>query len=243
MKIGFFGDSYCAEMNNSHTWFNRYDTYINKLQDHYGAKIVNLGYGGSSCWDLILKQFPPFINNLPDVCIFVWTAAGRIYHPECRNISPWVMDLDKIPITQFHYTRILYNKKYKVAREFYKELYDEEKEKQERISALYRFDREVLRPMMEKTKIIHIWTTGNFKTWDVDKRYSTDNMFYDYEFVTGVQCNPPLQNFSMHGKDPKFNTDLAANHIFGNENNDLVKNMLTDAIDNHRNGKIVKCQL
>lgn len=243
MKIGFFGDSFCAEMNNLHTWVNKYDTYINKLKDHYDAKIVNLGYGGSSYWDLILQQFPPHCNNLPDVCIFAWTNPGRIYHPKCRNINNWVLDIDKIPITEFHYTRLLYNKKYRVAAEFYKELYDEEKENQERISALYRFDREVLVPIMEKTKIIHLWSMGDVINWNVDNPYSADNMDYDYKFLSGVECRPPMRTFAMYNKDRNYNTDLAANHIFGNENNDLVKNMLVEAIDNHSNGKVLNFKL
>lgn len=239
MKIGFFGDSFCAEMNNTHTWYNKYSTYINMLKDHYKAKIVNLGYGGSSYWDLILQQFPPFIDKLPDVCIFVWTSPGRIYHPECRNINHWVTNMDKIPITEFHPTRLLYRKKYKAAAEFYKELYNDEKEKQERISALYHFDRETLVPLMEKTKIIHLWSFGRFKTWEADKRWRTDNMYYDYKFITGVECRPPLENFSMYKKPLDYNTDWASNHIFGNENNELVKNMLVDAIENYSNGKTV----
>jgi hypothetical protein len=244
MKIGFFGDSFCAEMNNTYTWKNKYDTYINKLQDHYKAKIVNLGYGGSSYWDLILYQFPKFINNLPDVCIFVWTSPGRIYHPECRNITSWVLDIDNVPISEFHYTRLLYKKKYKVAAEFYKELYNEEKEKRERLAALYHYDREVLLPLMEKTKIIHLWSFGNFKTWhDPNTRYSANNMYYDYRFLSGTECRPALENFSKYNKDVDYNTDTVSNHLFGNEINDLVKNMLVEAIDNHGNGKVLDFNL
>lgn len=243
MKIGFFGDSFCAEMNNPHTWLNKYDTYINKLKDHYKAEIVNLGIGGSSYWDLILKQFPPFKNKLPNVCIFVWTSYGRIYHPQCRNIANWVLDLEETPLTQFHHSRIIYRKKYKAAIEFYNELYDEEKEKQERIAALYYFDKKVLYPLINQTKIIHLWSFGGVKNWESNNRYSADNMIYDYRFLSGLECRPPLQTFAMYNKDNSFDTDLSANHIFGDENNELVKNMLVEAIDNHSNFKVLNFNL
>ena len=51
MKIGFFGDSFCAKR---YSYSLNYSTYISMLANHYNAKIVNLGVGGSSIGDLIL---------------------------------------------------------------------------------------------------------------------------------------------------------------------------------------------
>ena len=39
--IGFFGDSFCAEVSNQHSESNGYKTYIEKLISHYNADLVN----------------------------------------------------------------------------------------------------------------------------------------------------------------------------------------------------------
>ena len=81
MKIGFFGDSFCADLQSG--------TYLQLLATHYGADVVNVGYGGSSIWDVLLLQIDPFIkkNNIPDICVFVWTEPTRLFHQVLRNIN------------------------------------------------------------------------------------------------------------------------------------------------------------
>ena len=87
MKIGFFGDSFCAVEKKEP---NEYETYIHKLKKHYNAEIVNLGIPGSSIYDVILLQFKQFYagNNVPDVCIFTWTHYSRLFNRTKRNITP-----------------------------------------------------------------------------------------------------------------------------------------------------------
>ena len=105
MRIGFFGDSFVYELSNPHSWYYNYVTYLKLIKDHYNAEVVNLGVGGSSYWDSIIKQFPPHENNLPDVCVFCWTDSGRVYHPTVRNLGSWL--LNKHDWKDTHYKHLL----------------------------------------------------------------------------------------------------------------------------------------
>lgn len=221
MKIGFFGDSFCAEMRNQHSILHRYSSYIKLIKDHYHADIVNLGVGGSSCWDVILQQFPKFKDNLPDVCVFVWTDWNRLYHPKVRNIGNWVL-IPKI-LNEFSPSRFLYSKYYKLAQDYYKEFYDDHKALQERTAALYHFDKTVLEPIMSKTKIIHCWS------------FVENNKF---RFSSGMECAPALKLFSMHNMPANHDDSFCANHIYGKENNKLLSQMIIQAIDQHQNGLV-----
>ena len=84
--IGFFGDSFCNRETNEHSMSHDYETYIRQVKNYYNADIVNLGFGGSSIWDLYLNQLKPFIEQPPDITVCVWTNAGRLYHRECRSL-------------------------------------------------------------------------------------------------------------------------------------------------------------
>ena len=84
--IGFFGDSFCAEVSNQHSESNGYKTYIEKLISHYNADLVNLGVPGCSVWDTTLIQFKPFEKNPPDICIFSWTGGGGLFHRTQRDL-------------------------------------------------------------------------------------------------------------------------------------------------------------
>jgi hypothetical protein len=87
--IGFFGDSFCSEIRNHHSiWYN-YDTYMKKLADHYDATVVNVGHGGCSIWDTLLLQLNPLIekNEVPDICVFVWTIPGRLFNRKIRRLN------------------------------------------------------------------------------------------------------------------------------------------------------------
>jgi len=75
MKIGFFGDSFCMEESNPHSWFLNYETYIRKIKNNYKADIVNLGRPGSSYWDTILDQFTSV--DTPDVMYFLLDQSSQ----------------------------------------------------------------------------------------------------------------------------------------------------------------------
>lgn len=231
MKIGFYGESFCAELSNAHSWYHNYTPYTKKIKDHYSADIVNLGIGGSSYWDIMLKQFPPALDNLPDVCIFCWTHPSRIYHPSVRNIGYWVMN--RAP----DFTKLINYKKYNAAQQYFTHLYDEEKSEREQVSAFFHFDLTVLSQLHEKTKIIHLWSFGSTQQTDQENPYYPENIRYSYRWKHGHEIRPSLKCFSAIGRDT-LNDDSAANHLGSEQNNTMVADMIISAIDNYSSGSL-----
>jgi hypothetical protein len=203
MKIGFYGDSFCEEMNNPHSLINKYDTYLTKIKQHYNADIVHLGHGGSSYWDVLLKQFPS--SAIPDVCIFTWTDYHRVYHPTVRNLTYGTtvnLKLKDIKLSNiFNYSTV------DAAKRYFKFLYDDNKAREELISALYRFDREVL-AKLTNTKIIHAWCFDNL-----------------YEWKTGYVLPVKLNELVTDG------SQFAPNHLDGDERNTKLALSIINAID------------
>ena len=237
MKIGFFGDSFCEEESNPHSWYYNYETYIRKIKNHYNADIVNLGVGSSSYWDSIIQQFPKFSNNLPDVSIFCWTDPNRIYHPKIRNLGVWL--LSSIPLKDLTIGQIINHKAYTAAKQYFTHLYDDDKAMREMNAALYQFDREVLMPIQHKTKIIHMWSFGQFKEWrGLENTWKTDNLNYNYRWRTGVEIRPALKCYSPIGRD-STDEGASANHLGSELNNTMVFDRLVEAIDNHKNGLLL----
>lgn len=203
MKIGFYGDSFCCETNNVHNLLGNYDTFITKIKKHYKADLTNLGIGGSSYWDVILKQFN--LENIPDVCIFFWTSYHRIYHPKVRNLTYGTVR--NIRVKDLKLSNLINYKIYKAADQFYQNLYDDHKAREEMISSLYRFDREILSNLSE-TKIIHAWCFEQTYQWSNGK------------------VLPFILN-DIVGDGSK----LAPNHLDGNERNELLASSLINIID------------
>jgi hypothetical protein len=203
MKIGFFGDSFCMEMSNPHSLLKNYDTYLYKIKKYYSADIVHLGQGGSSYWDTILKQFPSVAT--PDVCVFCWTDYHRIYHPTIRNLTHGTTV--NLKLKDMRLSNIFNYKTVEAAKQYFNYLYDEKKSKEEMISALYRFDREVL-SKLTNTKIVHMWCFNNI-----------------YEWQNGTVL-PAVLNSLAHGS-----SDLAPNHLEGRDRNDQLATMLREIID------------
>ena len=233
MKIGFFGDSFVMEESNPHSWYHNYDTYIRKIKKHYNADIVHLGHGGSSYWDVILNQFPKFEKDLPDVSIFCWTDPSRIFHPTVRNLGIWCTK--PTPLKDITYTQLLNPKAYKAANDYFTYLHDENKSQREMLSALYYFDREVLKPLENKTKIIHCWSFGWPKPRPDTNIWFPSNIEYKYKWQTGVELRPSLRCFTPEGKDYV----ASPNHLGTKESNDAVAEMLITVIENHTNGKLM----
>jgi len=203
MKIGFYGDSFCCEISNPHSIVLGYDTYIKKIKKYYNAEIVNLGVGGSSIWDLVLNQFK--VDNIPDVCIFCWTDSNRLYHPKLRNLTYNNLVNQKIKDIQI---KDFFNFNVRnSAKKYFEHLHDTEKSELEYQSLLFYFDQTVLSKIINKTKIIHLWSFEKKYTW-----------------ISGNEIITPLVNFTTKEKG------MAANHIHGEEENqkifELIKNQL-----------------
>lgn len=206
MKIGFYGDSFCSEISNLHSYTNRYETYIKQVKDYYAAEITHLGVGGSSYWDVMLRQLDK--NNLPDVCIFVWTDPNRLYHPTIHSITSGSATSQKIKHGFPGTTR--YNT-WKAAEQYYAYLHDTNKARAENISAFYFFDREVL-PKLQ-TKILHMWSFES-----------------TYQWQTGVTIDTPMYSL-ISEKNKSFKFDFTPNHISGLEKNSTVANWIIKAIN------------
>jgi hypothetical protein len=208
MKIGFFGDSFCAEISNFHSYTNGYDTYIKQVKDYYKAEITHLGTAGSSYWDVMLRQLDK--KNLPDVCVFVWTEDSRLYHPIINSITSSSANSQKIK-HGFPGT-IRYNT-WKAAEQYYTYLYDGKKASKECTASFYYFDREVLPKL--KTKILHMWSFNP-----------------TYQWQTGVTISTPMYSI-IDDTSQKFKFDLTPNHIAGHDKNKIVADRIINAIDNY----------
>jgi hypothetical protein len=217
--IGFFGDSFCA---NRYSLSLNYKTYVSMLSDYYNAKIVNLGKGGSSIGDLILLQLTPFIqkNNVPDICIFVWTDPQRLFHRSIRNLN-WGS-------VQSNTKR---SKVWESARDYFTYLNDWEFTELQYLALLEHVDNNVLPKLPAKTKIVHLWSFGMPKEWNTAE-FKSNNLEYFYTWKNGVEVRPALMSVSMMDNplDDIIN-DKGPNHLSNKLKNELVFNYIKSAID------------
>ena len=230
--IGFFGDSFCEMLSNQHSKDNDYKTYIQLLQESYGADVVNLGMGGSSIWDVLINQLNPLIqsNTVPDVCVFVWTHSGKIFHKTSRSLHySGVFHGDNEKKFEWFaktYPNAGYNffdkAVYEAARQYYIHLYDQEKADLEYLALLQYIDNNILNTL--DTRIVHLWAFGSHN-FDIENGWHPDNVVYPYTWKNGATILPALMSLSMSGypwpKQPAI--DDRPNHLEGNKNNTVFE--------------------
>lgn len=208
MKIGFFGDSFCAvDVAKPGQHETEYETYITKLRKHYTAEIVNLGVSGSSIYDLMLLQVTPFIDtkNYPDVCIFVWTDYGRLFNRKHRGLNTFsIGSLDENNFVA------------KAAKQYYSYLFDWELSQFQYVAALQYFDLNVLSNFPKSTKIIHIWGFEKLHNWK-----------------HGIEVPNILIKLAKEGREINEIADWAPNHIDGNDKNNILFEQIKTEIDNY----------
>lgn len=213
MRIGFFGDSFCARADDG--------TYIDLLKKHYQAEVVNLGVGGSSIYDTVLLQLAPFTksNDYPDVCVFVWSNIPRLFNRIIRDMNSASVNFSTNNSPEWN-----------AAKQYFKYLYDEELEEIRYIASLKYFD-ELLSKIPNTTKIIHLWAFSN-------KSYTTGVDFHCWK--SGVEIRPPLIHVSTfdHQNIDAKKIDTRPNHLDGNKKNYLVFNWIKNAIDNYNVGTL-----
>lgn len=200
MKIGFYGDSFADCVKYSE------DTYLNILSKKLNAEIVHTGYGGSSVWDVVLKQFDPL--NTPDICVFCWTHSVRLYHSTYRSLTP--NSESNIEIQS-------------AVDQYYAHLFNLEKSLLEYKSLLYWFDNVVLSEISKHKKIIHLWSIGerkskNFKNWKTADAHLLENIEYIHEWKNGVEIKPALMYLSVWNNSSEqnlkyFNKETRFNHL------------------------------
>jgi hypothetical protein len=223
--IGFFGDSFCAEQTNHHSLYYGYKTYIKLLAEHYDAKVVNLGVGGSGVWDTLLLQLKPFIesNTVPDICVFVWTIPGRLFNRKVRRLNSTDVDV-KWKLTNRDI--------WQAGKLFYNHLYDQEKEELEYLSFLRYVDQVVLPKIPSTSKIVHLWTAGSTTSW-TKEGIRPSNITYPYEWTIGSEVRPSLLSLSMYDNDLEIlSNDHRCNHLDGDFKNETLFSWLKLAIDN-----------
>ena len=229
LTIGFFGDSYCCQKYGRLLFFEKYKTYIKKLEDYYSAKIVSLGRGTTGVQDLLLNQLTPYIekNSYPDICIFTWTNPGRLFHRTVRNITHTVVDSKA--------TDDLHT----AARMYYKHIYDRELIELEYVALMQYIDLNILSKFPKTTKIIHLWSFGKFEAWD-DESFKPENLKYHYRWTTGVEIRPALVCVSLLDANlSKLHSDRRPNHIAGEVKNSLVFDNIKSAIDEFEDCKLI----
>lgn len=217
MKIGFFGDSFCA---NEHSWSFKYKTYISMLKKHYRAEIVHLGQGGSSISDLILLQLKPFIiqNKVPDICIFCWTEPHRLFHRTVRNLN-YASSKEYVEKSKI----------WKAANDYYEHLWDSECTKLQYQALLEYTDNNILSILPKSTKIIHMWSFGKMLE---DLKLNNNN--FHYQWKHGVTVTPSLTAISLIDSNfEEFSNNNGPNHLTTKDKNQKVFELVCDAIDNY----------
>jgi hypothetical protein len=145
MRIGFFGDSFCAD--------NVAGSYLQLVAQHYNATVVNVGMPGGNNFDTILLQYKPFETDPPDISVFCWTSHTRLFHRTVRGMKSNSFD---------RLFRITNRKIYNAGKKYYQYLYDEEKSRIETIGALMYFDTVL---STNKNKIVHLWCFEKYCTF------------------------------------------------------------------------------
>lgn len=226
--IGFFGDSFCAESYNHHSLFNGYKTYISLVAKHYNAKIVNLGHGGSSVWDAVLLQLTPLIeqNKVPDICVFVWSMPGRLFHRKVRRLNSGDALHPKL-----HTYNPFQKNVWSAAKEYYTYLHDQEFSDIQHEAALRYID-DVILPKIADKKIVHLWAAGKPEGWYLD-RFRPSKTTYHHTWKHGSEIRPSLASLSLYDSDiDVLGNDHRTNHLDGKFKNETVFNWIKLAVDN-----------
>ena len=214
MNIGFFGDSFSHENNKIIQIADGYKTYIHLLEKEFKTKISIKSRGGCSHWDIILNQFLPNKDNLPDICIFTWPDKNRFFHRKIRHIrrqEALEYSNTKNKVLNINYSNGLYRKQWKAAELYYKDLFDEEKNDLEYLSPLYYFDNVILKNIQNK-KFIHLWSFENVYNWNNNITLKTPLVKIAESVIPNYHEGPRETNKNY----------LAMNHLPGQELNDIV---------------------
>lgn len=237
--IGFFGDSFCADEKVKWSnvsdrsidfWnVNKYTTYIELLSKHYNAEVVSLGHKSSSIYDLYFNQFKPLVDSgkVPDICIFVWTNSGRLFHRKVRELTHNVLDLNTVkdPI-------------WKAAKDYYLYLQDTEKDELDYISFLQYFDLNILSKL--NSKIVHLWSFGNTGVKPNKDTFHPTKEKYFYKWTNGVEIRPSMSSIALVNSSIKDVYDhYWPNHLRGDMKNRIVFEYIISAIDNYESGKLI----
>lgn len=231
--IGFFGNSYCAYYDGKavEKWQYpqikafyeanpSYITYVKKVVDDNDYELINLGSGGASIWDTISLQLQPLINEecIPDVCVFVWTASRFFYNKKVRGLSPGRAHNPE------HFVSGEYSGILEAYKQYCDHLYDKDWHDYIAKATFYYFDNNVLSSFPATTKIIHLWTYPNSII---------------HRWKNGVEIRPALSVVTDNENVPLRDDIIPPNHFNKQETNDMLANILKEAISNYEPGKLI----
>lgn len=246
--IGFFGDSFCMSKGPG--------TYIDMVARELDLKVIHLGQAGSSVEDLIIKQFTPLDTSLlhpyqdkirvPDICVFCWTDANRLFNSLVRNINGGtVNDIEKMSGVTPKISP-LEEKVWEAALYYYRELYDFTWHKLRHNSAIYYFNKYLLAKHSDK-KIINLWCFGQGKHYynNPHRDFAPDNTTFPFRFELGMEIRPSLMSLSLKELEECSGLfdDMRPNHLATPEVNRLLADSIIQAINNYQPGELVEMNL
>lgn len=215
--VGFFGDSFVSDYTVEGT-----TTWLQQVTQHCGAECTALGHGGSSVWDLYLRQFLPRFQQrtLPTVCVMVWTEAHRLYHPTQRNMT---------------YSTVEQNRNrsalWRAADMYYTHLLDDHKALWEYRMLLDYFDRRIA-PLCVNTKFVHMLSFGHTDQWS-DTQFRFNRVQYLHNWQTGVEIRPSLMCAALQRADSLQHTEKFPGHLVDQHSHDTVARSVIEAIDQY----------
>lgn len=222
--IGFFGDSFCSDRTDA---TGTVKTYIETVCEELAAECQHTGHGGSSVWDLYLKQFLPRLRNrsLPDVCVMIWTEPYRLYHNRIRDINYNSAE------ERQHKGKI-----WQAARQHYLHLLDSEKMLCEYRMLMDYFDRRIA-IQCPKTKFVHMWSFGYTEHWS-DDTFRKGAVEYLHDWRMGVEIQPAMVSVALQGGvTMKQIGGPCANHLVDQAKHDQVAAAIVDAVTDYRWGR------
>jgi hypothetical protein len=220
MKIVGFGDSFIIGCS--------YDyAYTNLVAKHFNAEFKSYAYSGSGTWDAYFHLEKYLKNNpAPDVILCVWSAAGRLYHPNVRDIC-----YNSAVINPKEPKTPAFKPVMEAAKIYYEYLHDSHKTDMEH-SCLYYWIDNVLVPQYPNTKFIHMWS---FPKKSCDYGRPTE-MTYLHEFTTAVELRPALIHLSYLDEWPDdLSKEVRPNHLTPKMHKVLADNIIA-AIEDYKPG-------
>lgn len=220
MKIVGFGDSFIIPSKDDYV-------YTNLIAKHFNAEFESYAYSGSGTWDAYFQLEKYLKNNpAPDVVLCAWSAAGRLYHPNIRN-----MCYNSTVINPMEPTAPAFKPVLEAAKTYYEYLFDSRKADMEH-SCFYYWVDTVLVPKYPNTKFIHMWSFSN-NACDFGK---PKDMEYLHEFTNAVELRPALIHLSYLDEWPNdLSEEVRINHLTPKMHKVLADNIIT-AIEDYNPG-------
>ena len=220
MKIVGFGDSFITVCKDDYG-------YTNLVAKHFNGEFESYAYAGSGTWDAYF-QLEKYLerNPNPDIVLCAWSASGRLFHPEIRDLC-----YNSVVLNRKEAETPAHNIVYDAAMQYYEHLHHVIKADMEHACLYYWIDKE-LTPKYPNTKFINMWSFPK-KSCDFS---NPNEMEYLYEFTNSVELRPALIHLSYIDEWPKdLGKEHRVNHLTPKMHKVLADNII-HAIENYNPG-------